>query len=106
METAWGNVKIDTETLIECLPTMLEKKGDFVLFGTECDSTPFVAERIKLAGRDCWIISDTAEDTPAFVMECSKTTEGYAEDVVNWLGETFGIGLHDDIWVTDKIKHE
>lgn len=106
METAWNKVKIDTQTLIECLPTFLEKIGEFLNFGTECDSTPFVVERVRLSGRDCWVISDTAEDSPAFVMQCSKTTKGYEEDVKEWLDNTFGLGWEDDIWVNEKVQHD
>lgn len=106
MEEAWNNVKIDTITLIEMIPVLVDKDGDYRRFGTECDCTPFLICRAFIGGRDCWVITDSAEDSVAYVMECSKTTEGYKEDLLLFLDDNWGIEKDDDIWISNQLYHK
>lgn len=106
METAFGNIKTDFASLLGALPTILKTNGDYVHLGGECDSTPFCLARTRVGGRDCWLFCDTAEESKAFLMECSNTTDGYVDGFREFLEENYDISLDDDIWVNDKVKHE
>ena len=106
METCWNNIKLDWETLLEMLPTMLDENGKYVQFGCEPDSTPYTVARARIANRDCWVISDSAEDSTAFIMECSKTTKGYMDDFKEWLAENWIWGWDDDVWVSNTVFNQ
>lgn len=106
MEEAWNNVKIDLITLIEMIPVLVEKNGDYRYFGTEPDSTPYTICRTRIGGRDCWIVSDSGEDSIAWVMECAKTTEGYMDDLLWFFEDNFGIENDGEIWVSNELHHD
>ena len=97
---------MDWGTLIEMLPSLLDENGKYVCFGCEPDRTPYTIARARIANRDCWVISDSAEDSTAFVMECSKSTEGYKEDVKQWLAENWFWGWDDEVWVCEKVFNQ
>ena len=103
METCWNNVKLDWGTLIEMLPNLLTKNGQYVYFGEEPDCTPYSICRARVGWRDCWIISDNGEASPSILMECSKKTDGYVNDLKVWLWDTLGLTWDDDVWVTQKV---
>ena len=103
MENCWNNLKLDWATLIEMLPTLLEKAGQYVTIGMEPDSQPYSISRAKIASRECWIIAEDDDDSYAYLMECSKTTEGYVEYVKEWLKETWCWEWDEPVWVCEKI---
>ena len=104
METCWNNGKLDWETFFELLPTLLKENGQFIEFGQEPDSTPFIASRARIGNSDRWILTDSGEDSTAFVMECSKTTKGYVEDFKDWLNDNWLWDWYEDaVWVGQHI---
>ena len=103
METCWNKVKLDWDTLLEMLPKLLSRNGQYLKFGCEPDSATFTIARTKIAGRECWVICDSAEDSPAFVMQCSDTTTGYVDDVMQWLSDNWYWAWDDPVWVSEKV---
>jgi hypothetical protein len=102
MET-WKINKTDWATLIRTLPSLLVQAGDYIYIGMESDCTSYSIARAKIGARDCWIIADTSEDSPAFLMECSMTTDGYVEDIKEWLSDTWCWEWDEPVWVCEKI---
>ena len=103
MEKAWKNIETRWAKLIGSLPTLLPLPGQYVYFGEEPDTTPYAIVRAKAGWRDCWIISENGEDSDAFLMECSRTTEGYAEDIRDFLSKTWCIDWNEPIYVSEKV---
>lgn len=104
METAWNNVKVAWEDLIRMLPTLLTKNGEYVYFGQEPDCTPYSICRATLGWRDCWVIAENGEDSPAFVMEVSRTTEGYFDDIKEFIQTNWCWDWDEDIWVLENVR--
>ena len=103
MEKAWKNIETAWAKLIGSLPTLLPHTGQYVYFGEESDVTPYAIVRAKVGWRDCWIISENGEDSDAFLMECSRRTDGYAEDVKGFLSKTWCIDWDQPIYVSEKV---
>ena len=99
----WKNIKHSWADLLKTLPTLLVKAGQYIYFGCESDCTPFIITRAKIGSRECWVISDSDDDSTAFVMECSYTTDGYVEDVKEWLGQTWFWAWDDAVYVCENI---
>lgn len=103
MEKTWKNIETQWAKLIGSLPTLLPHTGQYVYFGEEHDVTPYSIARAKVGWRDCWVIAENGEDSDAFMMECSKTTEGYVEDIRNFLSKTLRIDWDEPIFISEKI---
>ena len=103
METCWNNVKVEWGDILKMLPTLLTKNGQYIYFGEEPDCTPYSICRARVGWRDCWIIADNGEDAKGIIFDCSDRTDGYLEDLKDWLWDTLGLEFDEPIWVCDKV---
>ena len=101
-------VRIYWENLIRMLPVLLDKEGGSILFGIDPDDSDamcFYITRMNVAGRECWLVAEDAEDSKAFLMQCSKSTSGYVDDIKTFLEDAWCVGWNDPVWVSGEIDN-
>ena len=103
----WKNIKRSWGWLIKSLPKLLNKNGQYLYFGDEPECTQYSVCRARIGWRDCWIIGENDEGTPAYILECKDKIDAYVLDELKEFMENCpGFGFdwkQDDIYVCEHI---
>ena len=86
------------QQLVLELPNILTAPGQMIRIGFTSKETPYIIARVTIGKTDYWILTIEDEDSSAFMMACSTTTEGYINDLKAFLFRNWCITWNDPVW--------